>query len=521
MLLHDRFEYYARSRGDLCFARCGDQALSYAEAGRRAHLMAHAMVRSGLQAGDRLAYVGFNSIDHALVYYATSRIGVVTVPLNPRLTAEELAFILGDSGAQVVLADADLCGRLGPLRASLPNVETWVALGDGGPEGWCDVDAWLDGRSTGDLTHRGQPDDVLYQMYTSGTTGLPKGVLLSHRSVLTNCAQVSAGLSYAVEPGDRWLIVAPLFHAAAVITAFSCAAGGGCLVIQKGFDPRAVVDALADEDIALTTLVPAMIQACLVTVDDVADRSYPALRAMAYGGSAIAEPTLLRAMEVFGCDFYQGFGQTESSAGLTYLTELDHRAAVSGRPELLASCGQALPGTELHIVDPTGAPLPPGAVGEVVARGPQLMSGYWNRPEETAAVLRDGWLWTGDAGSLDELGYLTIHDRLRDMVVTGGENVYPREVENVLLAHPSVLDAAVIGVPDETWGEAVHAVVVVRPGTTVDLDSLRGYCRERLAGFKLPRGVTVVDELPRNASGKVRKTELRGPHWAQQDRRVS
>ena len=315
--------------------------------------------------------------------------------------------------------------------------------------------------------------------------------------------------------------MAPLFHAAAVITAFSCVAGGGCLVIQKGFDPRAVVDALADDDIALTTLVPAMIQACLTTVDDVADRSYPALRAMAYGGSAIAEPTLVRAMEVFGCDFYQGFGQTESSAGLTYLTELDHRAAVAGRPELLASCGQALPGTELRIVDPTGAALPPGEVGEVIARGPQLMVGYWNRPEETAAALRDGWLWTGDAGSLDELGYLTIHDRLRDVVVTGGENVYPREVENVLIGHPSVLDVAVIGVPDETWGEAVHAVVVVAPGASLDLDSLRDHGREHLAGFKLPKGVTVVDELPRNASGKVLKADLRRPHWADMDRGVS
>lgn len=521
MLLHDRFEFYARSRGDLCFARCGDRSLSYADASRRANRMAHAMVRSGLQAGDRLAYVGFNGIDHALVYYATSRIGVVAVPLNPRLTAEELGFIVGDAGARVVLADPEMCERLGPLRASLPTVETWVALGGDVPEGWCGVEAWLEGGSTGELRHRGQPDDVLYQMYTSGTTGLPKGVLLTHRSVLTNCAQVSAGLSYAVEPGDRWLIVAPLFHAAAVITAFSCVAGGGCLVIQKGFDPRAVVDALSDEDIALTTLVPAMIQACLATVDDVADRSYPALRAMAYGGSAIAEPTLLRAMEVFGCDFYQGFGQTESSAGLTYLTELDHRAAVSGRPELLASCGQALPGTELRIVDPAGAPLPPGAVGEVIARGPQLMSGYWNQPEETTTALRDGWLWTGDAGSLDELGYLTIHDRLRDMVVTGGENVYPREVENVLLGHPSVLDVAVIGVPDETWGEVVHAVVVVGPDAAVDLDSLREYGRGHLAGFKLPRGVTVVDELPRNASGKVLKAELRGPYWAHQDRRVS
>ena len=421
-----------------------------------------------------------------------------------------------------MLADSELCEGLGSLRASLPTVETWVALGGGAPEGWCGVEAWLEGGSAGELRHRARPDDVLYQMYTSGTTGRPKGVLLTHRNVLTNCAQVSAGLSYAVEPGDRWLIVAPLFHAAAVITAFSCVAGGGCLVIQKGFDPRAVVDvagrrrhrphhARPRDDPGLPCHRgrrgrPLLSGGCEPW--PTAARPLPSPRCCGPWRCSAATSTRVSA-------------QTESSAGLTYLTELDHRAAVSGRPELLASCGQALPGTELRIVDPTGAPLPPGAVGEVVARGPQVMSGYWNRPEESATALRDGWLWTGDAGSLDELGYLTIHDRLRDMVVTGGENVYPREVENVLLRHPSVLDVAVIGVPDETWGEAVHAVVVVGPGATVDLDSLREFGRGGLAGFKLPSGVTVVEELPRNASGKVLKAELRRTHRAEPGRRVS
>jgi acyl-CoA synthetase (AMP-forming)/AMP-acid ligase II len=263
-----------------------------------------------------------------------------------------------------------------------------------------------------------------------------------------------------------------------------------------------------------------MIQACL-TVPGVADRPYPTLQAIAYGGSAIAEPTLRRAMEVFGCDFYQGFGQTESSAGLTYLTEVDHRRALDGHPALLASCGRALPGTQISIVDEAGRPVPVGEVGEIIAHGPQLMPGYWNRPEDTARALRGGWLWTGDAGSLDADGYLTVRDRIRDMIVSGGENVYPREVENVLISHPAVAEAAVIGVPDDRWGEAVHAVIVPAGDAALDVDDVLAQCRARLADFKVPRGVTLVVELPRNAMGKVRKDELRAPHWSGRHRGVA
>jgi acyl-CoA synthetase (AMP-forming)/AMP-acid ligase II len=503
LLLHDGFDFFASTRGHLCFAVDGVRSITYGEARRTANRFAHAMRRAGLAPGDRLAFVGANSIEHALLYYAASKVGVVPVPLNPRLTAGEVAFVLADSGARVIVADAAIAARL-PV-----DLDHRIAIGAPAPDGWTDFDAWLADAPATDPDHRGHPSDVLYQMYTSGTTGRPKGVLLTQRSVLTNCAQVSAGLGYGIDSGDRWLIVAPLFHAAAVITAFNCVIGGGCLVIHRGFDPSAVVASLAEDRISLTTLVPAMIHACLTTVPDVAARDYTSLRAIAYGGSSIAESTLRRAIDVFGCDFYQGFGQTESSAGLTYLTELDHRLALDGRPELLASCGRALPGTEIRIVDPLGRAVPIGEVGEIVARGPQLMEGYWQQPAETAHALRGGWLWTGDAGSLDGEGYLTIRDRIRDVVVTGGENVYPREVEGVLAEHPDVLDVAVIGVPDERWGEAVHALVVPVAGTSIDDGSLAAHCRDRLAGFKVPKRFEQVTTLPRNASGKVLKAELR------------
>lgn len=514
MLLHDVFAFHAVARPDAVFAVDGPRTVTYGEAHDTARRVAGALVRSGVGPGDRFGFVGPNSVEHAVVYYAASMMGAVPVPVNTRLAPAEIAFVLADSGARTLVADADLVAALDDAV----DVPVRVAVG-GAPEGWIAWDRWIDGDPLDPEHPRPSPDDTLYQMYTSGTTGSPKGVILSHRAVLANVAQVSAGVATGVDVGDRWLIVAPLFHAAAVITAFSCVSGGGCLVIHRGFDPVRVVEALQGDRISLTTLVPAMIQACLA-VPGVDAHDYPDLQSIAYGGSAIAESVLRRAMEVWGCDFYQGFGQTESSAGLTYLTEADHRAALAGDPALLASCGRPLAATEIRIVDDTGAPAPGGTIGEILARGPQLMDGYWNRPDETAAALADGWLHTGDLGFVDDAGYLTVCDRRTDMIVTGGENVASREVESVLLTHPAVADVAVIAVPDDRWGESVHAVVVAAPGRCVDLDELVAHCDGRLARFKVPRSVEVIDELPRNAGGKVRKSALREAHWAGTDRGV-
>lgn len=514
MLLHDVFDFHARTRPELRFAVDGDRILTYGSALDTARRVAGALARCGVGPGDRFGFAGPNSVEHAVVYYAASMVGAVPVPLNPRLAPAEIAFVLTDSGARALIADAEIAEQ---IHDSI-DVPVRVAVGPP-PEGWMAWDDWIDGDPLPAAHPRMSPDATLYQMYTSGTTGSPKGVVLSHRAVLANCAQVTAGVATGVDVGDRWLIVAPLFHAAAVITAFNCVIGGGCLVIHHGFDPAQVVDTLHRERIALTTLVPAMIQACLA-VPGVDDHDYPDLQSIAYGGSAIAEPVLRRAMEVFGCDFYQGFGQTESSAGLTYLTEADHRRAIDGRPELLASCGRPLPGTEIRIVDDTGDPVPVGTLGEIVARGPQLMDGYWQRPDETAGTLVDGWLRTGDLGYVDDDDLLTVCDRRTDMIVSGGENVASREVESVLLTHPGVADVAVIAVPHERWGEAVHAVVVPAPGPVVDLDALVSHCAGVLARFKAPQSLEVTDAIPRNAGGKVLKATLRERHWAEHERSV-
>jgi fatty-acyl-CoA synthase len=356
-------------------------------------------------------------------------------------------------------------------------------------------------------------------MYTSGTTGRPKGAVLQHAAIAANIFQASVAIGGS--PGERVLIVAPMYHAAAALTTFFAVARGGCLFIQEDFVPAEVVRVLSEEGIARVTLVPAMIQACLVLVPDVAQRRYDDLRLITYGASPIAEQTLRRAMDVFGCDFIQGYGMTETTALLTYLMPEDHRRALAGRPELLLSAGRPVVGTEIRIVDGGDVPVAAGDVGEICARGPQLMRGYWNLPDATAEALRGGWMHTGDAGRLDADGFLFIQDRVKDMIVSGGENIYPREVEEVLFRHPAVADAAVIGVPDEQFGEAVKAVVVLRDGASATAEDIMEFSRGRLGGYKRPRSVDFVGVLPRNPSGKVLKRELREPYWRGQARRVS
>jgi fatty-acyl-CoA synthase len=356
-------------------------------------------------------------------------------------------------------------------------------------------------------------------MYTSGTTGRPKGAVLTQRAVCANIHQ--SALNFACGPGERALVVAPLYHAAASIVSFTTVAAGGSLFMQEDFDPRRVVHALAEERIALALLVPAMIQFCLVAVPDVAERRYPELRRIVYGASPIAEETLRAAARAFRCEFLQGYGMTETTAVATHLSPADHRRALDGEPGLLASAGRAILGTELRIADAEGRELATGATGEILVRGPQLMRGYWNLPDATREALRDGWMHTGDAGRLDAEGYLYIQDRVKDMIVSGGENVYPREVEDVLYQHPAVAEAAVIGVPDDAWGETVKAIVVLRPGAEVASEELVAFCRERLAGYKRPRSIDFAPALPRNPSGKVLKRELREPFWRGRGRRVN
>jgi acyl-CoA synthetase (AMP-forming)/AMP-acid ligase II len=522
MLLHEFLDFYARENGAVECIIQDNRTLGYTQALERVNRLANAFAEAGLGVVDRFALLSKNSIEMVVIYLAASKIGAVPVPLNWRLAPPEWAYIIDNADAVLIIAEAEFCSGIDSVRGDFPSVSRTIAVGLQHPqEGWDDFETWWKAFPAEAPASKVCEDDILYQMYTSGTTGRPKGAMLTHRSMISNAIQCMPVFSGKMRPGKRILIVMPMFHAGAASTVFGSLFAGATLVIHNEFTPERLAEALSKHRIYMANLVPAMIQAMLVQVPDLAERSYPDLELIIYGASAIAEDTLRRAMDIFQCDFYQGYGQTESSASLTFLTAQDHQRALDGHPELLLSAGRATVGTTLRIVNEEGRELPRGEVGEIIVRGPQLMKGYWKMPEANATTLVDGWLYTGDAAYMDEDGYIFIQDRIKDMVVSGGENIYPSEIENVLFDHPAIADAAVIGVPDVKFGEALLAVLVLRDSGKLEADEIISFCRRKLGGYKVPRQFTFVENLPRNASGKVLKKVLRAPYWPAGDRSIS
>ncbi len=518
MRLHEYLEMWGRRAPHAVMAEQDQRRWSFGHAAADTERLAGAMVDAGLRVGDRVAVLSKNRFEFVLLYYAASKAGVVLVPLNYRLAPTEWVYILADARPRVLFAEPEYVESLDGLRQQLGWVERFVGVTDEPVLGWESWKAWMEGPPLSARVSFGDDADAL-QLYTSATTGRPKGAILTHRALTASIERI--GEAQALRPGERSLAVAPIFHVGVVPTVFTAIACGACTVLQEAFNPVTVVRTLDEQHIAVAVLVPTMLQACLATVAAVEEHHYDGLRLIYYGASPVAERTLRRAMQVFGCGFMQSYGLTETTQALTFLTPADHERALAGRADLLQSAGRAIRDTEIRIVDADGQPVPTGASGEIVARGPQMMRAYWNMPKETAETLRDGWLHTGDIGRLDEEGYLFVQDRLKDMIVSGGENVYPRAVEDVLLAHPAVLDAVVIGVPDAHWGETVKGVLVLKEGYTADEAELIAHCRQFLGGFEIPRSIDFVEALPRNATGKVLKRVLRERYWVGEQHRVA
>jgi acyl-CoA synthetase (AMP-forming)/AMP-acid ligase II len=518
MVLHSFLDYWAREQPEAEFVVQNDQQITYHQALVAVNRLANALISAGLQVGDRLAILAKNRVEYVYLYFAASKVGLVPVPLNFRLAPPQWTYIINDAQAQLLICSGEYGEAIHALRSELKTVERFISLDEASEAGWQSYHVWVAQQPDKAPDIQVSEDADLYQIYTSGTTGQPKGAVLTQRAVTANLMQLS--LALGGEPGERSLVVLPLFHASVVPTSFGPLSWGGSLYLMEQFEPAEVLRVLSEERIGYATLVPAMIQACLLA-PGVAERRYDQLRIIHYGASPITEQTLRRAMEVFPCHFIQSYGMTEASQAVSFLPPADHQRALAGQPELLFSAGRPAVGTDLRIIDENDHSVPNGTIGEIVVRGPQLMRGYWNRPEETAAALRGGWLHTGDAGTLDDEGYLYVKDRVKDMIVSGGENVYPVVVENVLAQHPAIAEVAVIGVPDEKWGETVKAVVVLRQGANASEEELTKFCRDKLAGFERPRSIDFIDALPRTATGKVLKRNLREPYWEGHTRRVA
>lgn len=524
MLLHASLEYYSRTQPELIFAEHGERQTSYADAFTESLLLASALHHNGLEPGDRVAYLAKNRTDLLLMMFAASRRGVVLVPLNYRLAPTEWAYIIHDSGSRAVFAAKEFCEGIDTIRAQLSDTEQFVCLDDDSSEQWTTYASWLSKGidSPSPPNHEVKNTDICYQMYTSGTTGHPKGALMSQQNIHSNINQWVYSLPVLYPAGSRTLVVLPLYHTSGTFQSLVAIQRGNTLIIHHDVEPQVILNTLSEDNICWTGMVPAILQMCLqVAAASNTPKDYSSLKAIIYGAAPIAASVLEQAIDVFDCDFSQIFGQTEACAALTILSSDDHRRA-KNQPSLLRSAGRSIMGTDLKIVDTaSNHELAAGEVGELIARGPQIMQGYWNLPSATANTLQDGWLYTGDAAYIDEQGYVFIQDRIKDMIISGGENIYPAEVENTLYSHPEIREVAVIGVPDGQYGEALLAVIATNSGENLETEELIEFCRSTLAGYKSPRQFQFIEALPRTVTGKVLKRTLRAPYWKGHERKIS
>jgi long-chain acyl-CoA synthetase len=484
----------------------GDTRLTWPEVNARVNRFANALGARGVGAGDRVAILAHNSHRFLEVYWGLAKLGAIAVPLNFRLTKSETTTLLEHSGSRVLVVG----DGYEKVAGELPGLKLVVGLDRGGADSY---EAMLADAEAGEPQLGAGTDDPFAIMYTSGTTGLPKGAVVTHGNLESNV--YNQAIADKADPADVNLVATPLYHMGAVFMGTTYAALGCTNVILERFAAAEVLESIELERVTTCLLVPTMLNMVL-NEPSIGQRDLASLRLIFYGGSTITKPVLRRAIETIGCGFTQGYGLTETIEA-TFLTADDHRLDDDPVHERrLASAGREAVNAEVRVVDDEGRDLPPGAVGEVLIRSPSVIREYWRAPEATREAIRDGWFHTGDLGYRDDDAFLFIVDRKKDMIISGGVNVYPKEVEEVLYAHPSVLEAAVIGLPDDTWGEAVTAVVVARPGRELTEDELLEHCRGALAGYKKPRAVKFVAELPRNPSGKILKRELRATYGASQ-----
>ncbi|MEQ1700426.1 MAG: long-chain-fatty-acid--CoA ligase [Ilumatobacteraceae bacterium] len=478
-----------------------NRRFTFKELDDRTNQVANALLGLGVQKGDRVAMLMMNSHEFVTTFFAIAKVGGVIVPLNWRLVPDELEFILKDGGCTVLVAGGEFAGAVTELhsRGERTDIRHWVHVGDPAarPEFAAQFDELVDGKSTVEPPLTAWNDDLLYIMYTSGTTGLPKGVMHTHDTQMAALITLNATADYRI--GDRYLNAMPLFHVGALTPAIVTVYRGLGHVLMRAFDPMKVWELVKAEKINSSLLVPAMLGACRALYDPTI-HDYSSLRWF-LSGAAPVPVALIEAYAEMGIEIHQVYGLTET-CGPACLTTPEDALRKAG------STGKAFFHTDVKVVRPDGSECDDDEPGEVAIRGAHIMTGYWNRPDATADSIRDGWFYSGDVAVRDDEGFIWIQDRLKDMIISGGENVYPAEVENVVLSHPGVADVAVIGIPSEKWGESPLAIVVKRDPELTEAAILQ-HCDGKLARFKMPVAVQFVDVVPRNASGKALKRELR------------
>ncbi len=497
---------------------------TYEQFSRRVFRLAHFLKKRGLGPGHQAAILHYNCHIFLETYYASALIGLTLVPLNYRLSPREIDYILNDSESELILLHSDFWPKIESIKnLKIPPSHILLTNHQGPtPLPGLDYEAVLRSSSPDPIPDGGPGEETTAQIYyTSGTTGRPKGVMLSHKNCYLHALGTLAELQ--LTDSDVWLHVAPLFHLADAWATWAVTWAGGTHVLVREFEPRDVLDTLIRERITLTNMIPTMLN-LLINHPAFPACDFPHLRVLLSGGAPIAPEVVRKIMQGFGCDYIQTYGMTETSPFLTFSILKDHLKSLPPEKQFQfkSRTGRPFIGVSLKVVRDNGEEVRPDdqEVGEIIVRGDTITPGYWKLPEETQKAIKNGWLYTGDLAVMDEEGYANIVDRKKDMIITGGENVYSTEVENILYQIPQILETAVFGIPDEKWGEAVHAAVVLKEGQSISEEEIIRFCKMNLARYKAPKSISFLPQLPRTGSGKLFKKGLRDSFWERSDKKV-
>ena len=506
---------------------CGGKHWTYQEFYNRINRLSHCLKGFGMKKDDKVAILHPNCHTFLEAYYAIPQIGAISVPINHRLSPREIAFILQDSESKILIVDSMFKNQIDPIRKEIRGIEKILWTG-GAKEKVTDDSIDLNYEEVlqkADLSPLPEPpingEDIAQIYYTSGTTGRPKGVMLSHKNVTTHALGTIAEIH--LTDCDVWIHVAPLFHLADAWATWAVTWVGGTHVLVKEFDAKVVLETIQREKVTLTNLIPTMLN-LMVNHPDVGKFDYSSLRVLLSGGAPIAPEVVRKIVETFKCDYIQTYGMTETSPYLTLSILKEHLRKLSNEDQLRfkSKTGREFIGVELKVVNEQGKEVKKDEkeVGEIIVKGDIVTKGYWKLPEETKKSIKDGWLYTGDMAVIDEEGYVTIVDRKKDMILTGGENVYSTEVENVLYMHPAILECAVVGIPDPKWGEAVKGIAVLKPGQKATEQEIIQFCKEKMTHYKVPKSIDFIKALPRTGSGKIHKKGLRDKYWEGYEKKV-